>query len=176
MFKLTSLVFFIAVAGTALAAPSPRGTQCHPNFGGRAISIVTEAGGAEWGHGTLLEVQRPLAYQTIRNGNGEFRAEFTGDPDSSYYIKASNVPANDMFVSQGPRSNILAWAQGAGPSWSITYESCPYEDVWNFPGGKFATGCTISRSGLCVHESAEVLWAFYHLRRTALMFTDFVMQ
>ncbi|KAG7097344.1 hypothetical protein E1B28_004700 [Marasmius oreades] len=161
MFKLASLVSFVAVATIAVAAPSARDAQCHPNFGGRTVSIVTKEGGMEWGHGTL-QVERALTYQTIRNGNGEFHVEFTGNPDNSYYIKAVGVPENNMYVSQGPRSNILAWAEGVGPQWSITCGFCSPEEAWSFPGGKFATDCTITRtgSGLCVRESTEGLGSF----------------
>ncbi|KAL0580732.1 hypothetical protein V5O48_001290 [Marasmius crinis-equi] len=161
MFTVTSLVSVAALAATGLAAPTARDGQCHPSFSSRAVSIVTKSGDMEWGPGTL-EAVRALAYQTVGNGHGAFKVEFTGFADDSYYIKSADDPTNNLYVSQGPRSNILAWVQGPGPHWDISCSSCSTEDAWTFPGGKYATDCTITRtgSGLCVREATDGIGGF----------------
>lgn len=82
----TSFVTFVALVATSFAAPTARDAQCHPNFMGRAVSIVTKSGAMEWGQGTLAN-QRALGYQAVSNGQSEFKVEFTGFPDNGYYIK-----------------------------------------------------------------------------------------
>ncbi|KAJ8086978.1 hypothetical protein AAF712_013617 [Marasmius tenuissimus] len=156
MFSTASFVSFVALAATTFAAPNARDAQCHPDFEGRPVSIITKSGAMEWGLGTLA-IERALAYQTTGFGPDGFKVEFTGFSDDGYWIRTADASQNNLYVSQGPRSNILAWANGQGPQWSITCASCSTENAWSFPGGKYATDCTITRtgSGLCVRESTE---------------------
>ncbi|KAH8823184.1 hypothetical protein DL96DRAFT_1616877 [Flagelloscypha sp. PMI_526] len=151
-FSTASLFSAFLAFSVTLASPLQARTDCHPNFSGRSVSIYSADKTLEWGQGTS-QVGRALAYETPSSGHGEFRAEFTGDTDSTYYIKAADIPANNLYLSQGPRSNILAWADGPGPRHSITCSSCANADASSFHG-VYASGCTIKTpSGLCVKDT-----------------------
>ncbi|KAH8831205.1 hypothetical protein DL96DRAFT_1586843 [Flagelloscypha sp. PMI_526] len=153
VFLSTASLFPAFLAFTvAVATPLQARTDCHPNFSGRAVSIYSADGTLEWGQGTA-EVGRALAYQAPSSDHGEFKTEFTGDADSTYYIKAADIPANNLYLSQGPRSNILAWTDSPTPRHSITCSSCANADASTFHG-VYASGCTIKNpNGLCIKDS-----------------------
>ncbi|KAH8823200.1 hypothetical protein DL96DRAFT_1818956 [Flagelloscypha sp. PMI_526] len=137
MFPFVSLLF------------APLALACTPNFSGRAVSVVDPTVNLEWQPSIVATNQ--FVKNGVPNAVGDWRFEFTGDADGSYWIKLDGVPANDLFLAQGFRSNFVVLTNGGSSplspqpaKWGVTCDWCAGGDATSF-SGTYASDCQIDK-------------------------------
>ncbi|KAF5381143.1 hypothetical protein D9757_009433 [Collybiopsis confluens] len=158
-FLMASVIVTIVV-GAALQTSAVT-ISCTPDFGDRAVSIVTKSGKMEWGWGSGLNPVGP-EYQVASNDVAEFYVYYPltlpGPVSSAGYHFQTARSTDVLSVNEGLDLQfplMLTWTAGEGSSFTTTCSDC-------FPSSSKSTlgsDCVISlvNSSLCVRVNNETI-------------------